>query len=141
MAEETKPRVYLAGAYRNAPDRNTKQAAYEAARLVSKGYNVFSPHLQSHRPAKLLGHAGVEWGPQDERWLDLMAQWVPLCNAMALFGDYGDSEGCKSEVSVAQNEGMLVAEVGDFPKSDQFWKWYGEQIDIDAHPVSQPITE
>jgi hypothetical protein len=118
-----KPKIYLAGPYRNAPDRNTQQAAYESARLTALGYTVYSPHLQSHRPAKVQSQVGIDWGPQDERWLDVVAAWIPVCEGIALFGDWQDSEGCQAEIKQAQLEGLIVAPIDEYPDAEEFWEW------------------
>lgn len=99
------PKVYVAGPYSSAPEKNTKRAIEITDSIRELGFDVFCPHLYHF------------WEKQDnehdyEYWLNSCKKWLFECDVMVRFS--GDSPGAEQERELAHKLDIPVVEYEDF---------------------------
>lgn len=131
-----KPSIYLAGPFRENPGYWTSVSARIAAELTVDGYRVLCPHVMCYRVAKNAQYSYGEYGPQDERWLEITEEWIRFCDGIAYFGDIESSEGTVREIIKGKEHNINAYPVDMLPEAEVFWEWdrkkkhQGYEIDL-----------
>ena len=86
---------YLAHPYVSDPLLNTLKANRLAARLISKGYYIYSPLSMTHYIDVELKYMKIEM-PNAE-WVDYDMKMLSKCDAIIMSGDWRNSKGCLRE--------------------------------------------
>ena len=112
----TKPMIYLATAYscnsifpfmaKKVMRKRTYKVTRVAAKILSDGYNVFSPITHSHAIAEAGGIPLMD----HEFWLTLDKWYVDRCDEVWVYDQPGwiDSEGVNREMDWAFEQGKKV---------------------------------
>ena len=76
------------------------QTAIEAGKeLVRRGHSPFVPHLY---------HYLVTGEISEDRWLEITLEWLSVCQAMLMIGDWVNSFGARHEWNAAMRDGKQI---------------------------------
>ena len=96
--------------------RNVVSADTIAARLINKGYHIYSPISHTHH-MHLIGASLGFWKVSEwQMWMDLDNTFIQHCTGIILSPNWEQSEGCKIECATFEFAGKKILFAEDILK-------------------------
>ena len=102
--------IYLAQPYSINADENLREERYQiavkmVAKFMNEGYNIFSPILNSHEPARQYGLPNT-W----EYWERVDKEYIAICGELWVLCLPGwlESKGVAAEIEYAEQIGIPI---------------------------------
>ena len=113
MVSNGKLLVYVAGAYSGDVAANIAKAEAASIALIRNGWNVFTPHKNT---------AGYEQHEDEtitkETWLEMDTTILSRCDLMYVLDNWETSDGTKTEMVFARDNGIPIFMEETFPAQD-----------------------
>lgn len=97
---------YLAHPYASDPLKNTFTITRIAARLIAKGYFIYSPITMTHYIDVELKYQKIEIS--NEQWVEYDFAILDRCDGIIMAGNWRGSKGCLREKQRIEEQGKEV---------------------------------
>lgn len=97
---------YLAHPYASDPLLNTFAVTRIAARLIGKGYHIYSPLTMTHHIDVELKYMKIDIS--NEQWVEYDFTILDRCDAIIMAGSWQLSKGCMREFQRMRDRGKPV---------------------------------
>jgi hypothetical protein len=101
------PLMYIAGAYTNAPKKNTEIAEKISIQLIRNGFNVVTPHKNFYGYEK---YNDIDYST----WLEIDFKIISRCDAIYVMSNHQTSVGTAKEIDFCKQNKIPIIYEDDF---------------------------